>query len=107
MTVDHLVWYSASLDEGARYFADKMDREPAYGGVHPGEGTCNSLLSLADNTYVEILGRDPAQPAKREMVELEALWYQEPRPWRSGAFLHQLDGKRASGKNGAARREFR
>lgn len=73
MTVDHLVWYSANLDEGARYFADKMDREPAYGGVHPGEGTCNSLLSLADNTYVEILGRDPAQPATRLDPELRDL----------------------------------
>jgi Glyoxalase-like domain len=73
MTVDHLVWYCANLDEGARYFADKMDREPAYGGVHPGEGTRNSLLSLADNTYVEILGRDPAQPATHLDPELRDL----------------------------------
>lgn len=61
MWVDHLVWYCADLAEGERTFAERMDCRPSYGGVHPGEGTRNSLLSLADSTYVEILGRDPAQ----------------------------------------------
>lgn len=60
MRVNHLVWYCADLAEGERAF-DRMDCRAAYGGVHPGEGTRNSLLSLADRTYVEILGRDPNQ----------------------------------------------
>ena len=62
MRVDHLVWYCADLAEGERYFAERMDRGSVYGGVHPGEGTANRLLSLSDATYLEILGRDPAQP---------------------------------------------
>jgi len=62
MRVDHLVWYCPDLEAGARYFADLMGCEPAYGGVHPGEGTRNSLVALGDSTYVEILARDPAQP---------------------------------------------
>jgi hypothetical protein len=61
MRIDHLVWYSPVLAAGERYFASRMDCAPAYGGVHPGDGTQNSLLSLGDATYVEILARDPAQ----------------------------------------------
>jgi hypothetical protein len=63
MRVDHLVWYSPLLADGEQYFASRMDCAPAYGGVHPGSGTQNSLFSLGDATYVEILARDPAQQA--------------------------------------------
>jgi hypothetical protein len=73
MKVDHLVWYCADLAEGERYLAERMDCRAIYGGVHPGEGTRNSLFSLADTTYVEILGRDPAQPATSLAPELQAL----------------------------------
>ena len=71
--IDHLVWYCADPVEGENYFADRMDCQPVYGGVHPGEGTRNSLLSLADSTYVEILGRDPAQAASSLDPELQKL----------------------------------
>jgi hypothetical protein len=73
MRIDHLVWYSADLDQSARYFAETMDCQPAYGGIHPGEGTRNHLLSLAESTYVEILGPDPAQPAANLDAELRLL----------------------------------
>lgn len=73
MRIDHLVWYCADLAEGGRYFAERMDCEPAYGGIHPGDGTRNSLLSLADNTYIEILGRDPAQADSCLDLELQRL----------------------------------
>ncbi|MBL8894557.1 MAG: VOC family protein [Rhizobiales bacterium] len=73
MRVDHLVWYSADLAEGERFFAERMDCRAKYGGVHPGEGTRNSLFSLSDTTYVEILGSDPAQPAASLDPELRAL----------------------------------
>ncbi|HWT96106.1 MAG TPA: VOC family protein [Terriglobales bacterium] len=71
--VDHLVWYCADPVEGENHFAARMDCRPVYGGVHPGEGTCNSLLSLADSTYVEILGRDPAQAISSLDPELQTL----------------------------------
>ena len=73
MRVDHLVWYCADLAEGERYFAERMDHGSAYGGVHPGEGTRNRLLSLSDTTYVEILGRDPAQPETSLAAEVRGL----------------------------------
>jgi hypothetical protein len=62
MRIDHIVWYCADLDQGRRFFSTCMDAAPVYGGIHPGEGTRNALVSLGDQTYVEILGRDPEQP---------------------------------------------
>ena len=73
MRVDHLVWYCADLAEGERYFAERMDRGSVYGGVHPGEGTANRLLSLSDATYLEILGRDPAQAETSLAPEIRGL----------------------------------
>ena len=73
MRVDHLVWYCADLAEGERYFAERMDSASAYGGVHPGEGTANRLLSLSDATYLEILGRDPAQAETSLAPEVRGL----------------------------------
>ncbi|MFN4142744.1 VOC family protein [Aestuariivirga sp.] len=63
MRIDHLVWYTADLDEGRRHFAEAMDRAPLYGGEHPGEGTANAVMALGPETYLEILGRDSAQSA--------------------------------------------
>jgi hypothetical protein len=73
MRVDHLVWYCADLERGTRHFSDRFDGAPVYGGVHPGEGTRNSLLSLAEETYVEVLARDPEQPASNLESELRNL----------------------------------
>ena len=73
MRVDHLVWYCADLVEGERYFAERMDCGSANGGVHPGEGTANRLLSLSDATYLEILGRDPAQAENSLAPEVRSL----------------------------------
>ena len=65
MQVDHLVWYEADAQDGQSRFAELMYARPVFGGVHPGEGTCNHLLSLGERTYVEILGRDPDQDLTR------------------------------------------
>ena len=48
MNIDHLIWFAPDLAAAERYFAQRMDAAPAFGGVHSGEGTCNSLLSLGD-----------------------------------------------------------
>jgi glyoxalase-like protein len=96
--VDHLVWYSPDLAEGQRHFAS-MDNPPAYGGEHPGDGTCNSLLSLGDATYIEILARDPKQPAAALDRELGGLQGQGLYHWAVGGVdLPGIAGKaRAAG----------
>lgn len=73
MRIDHLVWYCADLQEGVRRIAERLGCEPAYGGVHPGEGTRNSLISLGDSTYIEILAPDPDQAPGSMDPELRAL----------------------------------
>src|SRR5258706_5485517 len=84
MRIDHLVWYSPSLPDGERHFANRLDRAPAYGGVHPGGATQNSLVSLGEATYVEILARDPAQPATSLDSELSGLKGQALYHWAIG-----------------------
>lgn len=73
MRVDHLVWWCSDLSQGERFFEAELGCAPAFGGVHPGEGTRNSLLSVGEATYVEILGRDPAQPQSSLDAELRDL----------------------------------
>jgi catechol 2,3-dioxygenase-like lactoylglutathione lyase family enzyme len=73
MRIDHLVWYCADLAEGERWFTQALGVAPKFGGVHPGEGTRNALLSLSPETYIEILGRDPAQPETAIEAEVRAL----------------------------------
>ena len=73
MRIDHLVWYGAGLEAGRSFFAARLDKAPAYGGSHPGEGTANHLSALGPDTYLEILGRDPGQPDARLDPEVAAL----------------------------------
>jgi hypothetical protein len=73
MRIDHLVWYTADLDQGRSYFTDAMERPPLYGGEHPGEGTANAVMALGPETYVEILGRDKAQSAESLDPEVRRL----------------------------------
>ena len=83
MRVDHIVWYAGDLAEGEQRLAG-LDEPPAYGGVHPGEGTCNSLFSLGPATYLEILARDPAQPASALDPEIAGLKGQGLYHWAAG-----------------------
>ncbi|HKF62277.1 MAG TPA: VOC family protein [Dongiaceae bacterium] len=98
MRVDHLVWYAGDLADGERQLA-RLDSAPVYGGVHPGEGTCNSLLSLGPATYLEILAHDPAQPASALDPEIAGLKGQGLYHWAAGGVdLAPLTGRaRAAG----------
>jgi hypothetical protein len=79
--LDHILLGVNDLDRGIAWLEERSGVLAAFGGVHPGRGTRNALLSLGPR-YLEIIAPDPQQAgaaASREpwAARLNAL--KEPR----------------------------
>lgn len=75
--LDHILLGCSDLDKGIAFVERHTGVHPAFGGVHPGRGTRNALLSLGEKHYLEIIAPDPAQSGAPDIYGLQKLL--EPR----------------------------
>lgn len=96
--LDHILLGVSDLDRGVAFVEQRLGVHPAFGGVHPGRGTRNALLSLGEMHYLEVIAPDPAQPNVEDTRGLKKL--DEPRivgwaahPGNLDAFAARIRGQ--------------
>jgi Glyoxalase-like domain len=71
--LDHFILGCDDLDRGIAFVEQRTGVRAAFGGVHPGRGTRNALLSLGERKYLEIMAPDPAQQITPQIPRLREL----------------------------------
>jgi Glyoxalase-like domain len=71
--LDHILLGCDDLDRGIAYVEELSGVRAKFGGVHPGAGTHNALLSLGESRYLEIIAPDPKQTASLDSRDLGTL----------------------------------
>ena len=71
--LDHFILGCDDLDRGIDFVEKHTGVRAAFGGIHPGRGTRNALLSLGERKYLEIMAPDPAQKLTPQIPRLREL----------------------------------
>jgi hypothetical protein len=71
---DHFVVGIDNLETGIDQFEALTGVRAVAGGVHPHIGTCNALLSIGEQSYLEIIAPDPGADTARLHPQLKALF---------------------------------
>ncbi len=66
LDIDHVILGVNDLDRGMQEFESRTGVMPRRGGEHPGRGTQNALVTLANGRYLEILAPAATQPPTAE-----------------------------------------
>jgi hypothetical protein len=89
MALDHIILGCNDLEAGIEYVYQRTGIRAAAGGVHPGAGTRNALLSLGASRYFEIIAPDPLQAASTDPRQVASL----QNPALVGWAIHRHDVK--------------
>jgi Glyoxalase-like domain len=77
--LDHILLGCDDLQRGIDFVEQHTGVRAAFGGVHPGRGTQNALLSLGIRRYLEIIAHDPKQNASSSELSTKLKTLSEPR----------------------------
>lgn len=91
--VDHLLLGISDLDRGIDWVEQRTGIRAAAGGIHPGVGTRNALLSLGARHYLEIIAPDPSQSVYKFLTDVRP--FTEPRLVTFAAAIRDIEATAA------------
>ena len=89
-SLDHILLGCNDLQGGIDFVDQHTGVRATFGGVHPGRGTQNALLSLGKLHYLEIIAPDPKQPEVKQFPMIKDM--PTPRLVTWAAHPGNLDG---------------